>query len=91
MYWYNEGEWGIPTLTKTEPQDTIEIDSIKQSSRPEKLMRLDPNNAERVLGIRLPLTGSMIIEKNYRKKQLKQFCLDLYQSPLSQYEAHSAY
>ena len=33
----------------------------------------------------------MIIEKNYRKKQLKQFCLDLYKSPLSQYEAHSAY
>ena len=91
MHWYNEGEWGIPTLTKTKPQDTIEVESIKQYSRPEKLMRLDPNNAERVLGIRLPLTGSMIIEKNYRKKQLKQFCLDLYQSPLSQYEAHSAY
>ena len=67
MHWYNEGEWGIPTITKTNINKTIEIQSIKKNTKPEKLVRLDPNDAERVLGVRLPLTGSMTIEKKYRK------------------------
>ena len=68
MHWYNEGEWGIPKMTKTKPNETIAIKSIKENSRPEKLLRLDPNDAERVLGVRLPLTGSMKIEKNLPKR-----------------------
>ena len=91
IHWYNKGEWGIPKMTKTKPNETIAIKSIKENSRPEKLLRLDPNDAERVLGVRLPLTGAMKIEKTYRKEQLKQFCSDLYKSPLLHYEAHSAY
>ena len=92
MNWYQDGEWGnIKLRKKTQDNQTIIIQSIKKFSRPEKLERLDPDKAERVLGICLPLTGSMTMEKRYRTQQLKDFCTNLYKSPLSHYEAHIAY
>ena len=72
MNWYQDGEWGTLKMhKKQQPNETIIVTSIKEHSRPEKLERIDHDKAERVLGIRLPLTGSMTIEKNFRKSQLK--------------------
>ena len=92
LKWYQDGEWGnIKFRKKTQESQTIIVKSIKKFSCPEKLERLDPDKAERVLGIRLPLTGSMTMEKQYRTQQLKDFCTKLYKKPLSHYEAHNAY
>ena len=52
---------------------------------------MDPDEAERVLGIRLPLMGDMKIELEYRKNYLLEFCKRLYNAPLSHYDAHVAY
>ena len=77
---------------KQQQNDTIIIKSIKKHAQTETLERIDADTtAERVLGIRLPLSSSMTIEKKFRKKQLKEFCTSLYKSPLTHYEAHSAY
>ena len=39
----------------------------------------------------MPLTGEMKIELQHRRQHLQQFCLDLYKSPLTNYDAHVAY
>ena len=92
MRWYQDGVWGTPKMQKLQHQnETIHIQSLKSTMQSEQLVRLDPDKAERVLGIRLPLTGSMTMEKKFRQQQLKEFCTNLYNSPLSHYEAHSAY
>ena len=92
MKWYQNGEWGrIKLKKKTKEDDKLIMTSIKNVNQEELLERLDPNDAERVLGIRLPLDGSMTAELAFRKKQLKTFCTALYKSPLTQKEAYSAY
>ena len=85
-------EWGrIKLATKQKTPGTVTISSIKNTTQTEELERLDPNQAERVLGIRLPLTGAMKDELKFRRKQLTEFSLRLYKSPLTHKEAHNAY
>ena len=73
-------------------EETIKLQSKKEGHiSTECVERIDPNQAERVLGIRLPLTGDMNIECGFRKKQLLEFSKRLYKSSLTTYEAHSAY
>ena len=92
MKWKQDGAWGRLKLeSMKENERHIEIRSIKNNEKKEYLERLDPNHAERVLGIRLPLTGEMTEELQYRKKNLRQFCQKLYNSPISNYETHIAY
>ena len=90
--WKQEGEWGkIIWERKNKDEETINIQSIKSGSKQEKLGRLDPDQAERVLGVRIPLSGSMSSELRFRKKNLKTFCTKFFNAPLSTYEAHLAY
>ena len=92
MKWKQEGEWGrikFERMKKNEKQ--IEIKSIKNTGKKEFMERLDPDQAERVLGVRLPLTGEMKEELKYRKRNLRKFCQKLYNSPLTNHEAHVAY
>ena len=92
MKWIQEGEWGrFKLATKQKYPGTVEVSSIKNTDQTESLERLDPNQAERVLGIRLLLTGEMKYEFEYRRSQLLQFGQKLYKSPLTHKEVHSAY
>ena len=92
MKWVQEGEWGrIHLVTKKKVPGTVEISSILNQQKTEKLERLDPTEAERVLGIRLPLSGDMDQELKHRVKQLEDFSSKLYNSPLSHHEAYSAF
>ena len=90
MKWYQNGEWGRIKLKKP-IDDKLQVTSIKNKTQVETLERLNPHDAERVLGIRLPLDGSMKTEFEFRKQQLKEFCVSLYKSPLTQKEAYIAY
>lgn len=56
------------------------IKPIKENSQQEKHERLDPWEAERILGLSLPITGSMTEELKFRKKQLDQFGQQIYKS-----------
>ena len=57
----------------------------------ESLERIEPWEAERILGLRLPLTGSMQNELKYRKDKLEKFGERFYKAPLSNYDAQIAF
>ena len=92
LKWKQVGERGnMNFVRKISEEDTIKITSVHNGENEQHLERLDPDKAERILGIRLPLTGSMEIECAYRKKNLLDFCKKLYKAPLSNYDTHIAY
>ena len=55
------------------------------------LPRQEPSAAQRVLGLRLPMTGDMTTEYNYRVKQIRKFAKKVYNAPLSHYDAWVIY
>ena len=91
LKWRQVGERGNMTyVNEDDNMKTIELQSIHDDNV-KKVERINPDKAERVLGVRLPLTGDMMIEKTFRKQQLLEFSKKLYRAPLSNYEAHIAY
>ena len=92
LKWVQTGVWGRVNIEKIKPQEEkLAVCSIKNKQKQEFLERLEPTHAERVLGVRLPLSGSMTTEFHFRKKQLKEFSTRLYKSPLQQKDAYSAF
>ena len=93
LSWSYVGQWGTPQINSNaqslgELIMTSPIDDLKVE---EKLSRLEPQEADRVLGVRLPLDGSMGVEYEYRKSQLIDFALKLKNAPLSHYDAYVVY
>ena len=92
MKWKQKGWRGNMVMeTKDQAPGTVNITSIKTHSKEERLERLNPWEAERILGLRIPLTGSMGTELKFRKEQLDEFGKSMYKAPLNQQEAHVAY
>ena len=83
--------WGIqiPISVKDNP-GTIQIQD-NCSIHKDTLERLEPWEADRMLGLRLPMTGEMTIEKNYRKKQMENLGHKLYAAPFSPNDAYVVY
>lgn len=71
--------------------ETITLTSIHDSNNLQPVERIDLGKEERLLVIRLPLTGDMTLEKNYRKKELLDFSKTLYKALLSTYDTHIVY
>ena len=93
MKWKRKGIYGTPQLmNKKELPGTITVTStLYPNSNPDSFQRLEPWEATRVLGIRIPMTGQMNHEKKYRKKQMKEFGTKLYSAPLTHQESYIAY
>ena len=53
----------------------------------EPLERLKPNEAECILGLRIPILGTMDSELKYRKDQIYKLALKLYQAPINHRKA----
>ena len=93
LSWSYDNYWGLPKINSnsqskgdlimTSPIDTLKVE--------EKLSRLEPKEADRVLGIRLPLDGTMKVEYRFREKQIKEFAHKLKHAPLSHYDAYVVY
>ena len=66
LQWKQRGLWGLltPELIK-EDDSTISISDENMNN--EKLARLDPTQAERILGVRLPMSGSMEHKFKYKE------------------------
>ena len=88
---YNE--WGQPKLvSKKESRLDITLNSpIAATKQEASLQRLDPWEADRVLGVRLPMDGTMKIEYRYRLEQIKTFADKMMNSPLTHYDAYIVY
>lgn len=93
LKWRYEKDWGTPSLI-SKKNSTLEIkmsSPIDPNKREECYQRLDPWEADRVLGVRLPMDGNMREEYKYRLEQAKTFTRKLINAPLSHYDAHVVY
>ena len=92
MHWEYDKK-GIPYMT---PSKHIQDEVVVQSALdPHKgkytLTRIEPNEANRVLGIRLPMTGNMIQEFEYRCKQADKYSVKLRNAPLNTLDSFMVY
>ena len=79
LSWSYDAYWGLPTINSNEQSkgDLIMTSPLDTLQVKEKLSRLEPKEADRVLGVCLPLDRSMTVEYNFRAKQTKDFALKL--------------
>ena len=93
MQWRHSTTWGVPQIESAKTfKGTIGINSpISATDKNDNLSRLEPWEADRVLGLRLPMTGSMSLEYEYRMKQIKTLAKKLYTAPFSHQEAYQVY
>ncbi len=84
---------GVPSLVgKTDNPITVEVaSSLDTQHKPVQLKRLEPWEASRVLGLRIPMTGSMQIEFEHRLQQSKKLAKLIYQAPLSPIDSYVVY
>ena len=92
MYW-KQDFWG---RMKIESKDTtgITINTSQSNTAKEQeytLERISALAAERILGIRLSMSGEMKQEYEYRKDQIEKLAHRLYTAPLSPSDAYTVY
>ena len=93
MRWKYCKRWGTAKLeNKKDFPGEVGMVSIERGQRSQQVLgRLDPNEAERVLGVRLPLDGNMRVEYNYRCKQISEFSKKVYNAPINNWDAWVIY
>ena len=90
LRWKQRGLWGLQSPEKlSENNDTLTI--VPEGGTKETLHRLDYNEAERILGIRLPMSGEMTHEFKHRKKQMLTFAAKINNAPFQPHDAHVVY
>ena len=90
---WNYNVWEQPKLvSKKESNLIVKLTSpIAATNQESSLQRLDPWEADRVLGVRLPMDGTMKIEYKYCLDQVKQFADKLMKAPITHYDAYVIY
>jgi ribonuclease HI len=93
MRWSYCKNWGSARLeTAKEFPGKIGMTNIVQGNKVEQVLgRLEPDQAERVLGVRLPLDGNMKEELNYRCQQMRAFSKKVYNAPINHWDAWIIY
>ena len=93
LKWKYDRTWGTAKLlSKKESRRQITLTSpIENTGNEESLQRLDPWEADRVLGVRLPMDGNMNEEYKYRIEQIIGFTRRLNGAPLNHYDANIVY
>jgi hypothetical protein len=93
MRWKYCKVWGIPNLeTRKEfPGDVGMIDRDRGQISKKLLGRLEPDEADRVLGIRLPMDGNMKKEYQFRCNQMTEFGKKILLAPLTTRDAWLIY
>ena len=91
MKWKWTGVYGMPSLASEKDfPGTITVQSAIDADTPwVSLQRLEPWQAQRQLGIRLPLDGSMTLEYQHRVQQGASLATKLSKAPLTAYEAYA--
>ena len=83
--------WGRQTMKENKQNKTIDISEDGQGKTKCKLHRLEPGDAERILGIRLPMAGVMTQEYNYWLQQMNDLAIIVYNAPFSPRDAALVY
>ena len=93
MKWKFSSDWGIPTIeTKEEfPGEVSMKETVNGIENVQRLERLEPSEAERVLGVRLPLDGNMKTEFIFRCRQMRALSTKVNSAPIDQRDAWVIY
>jgi hypothetical protein len=93
MRWKYCTRWGEAKLeTKKEFPGLVGMTNNVDTHKSEEFLgRLEPNEAERVLGVRLPLDGNMNTEFAYRCKQIVAFSRKVFNAPINHWDAWLIY
>ena len=93
MRWKYDKAWGVPALEDTRdfPGDLKMEHDDDGNITYQKMGRLEPSEAERVLGVRIPLDGTMKEEFKFRSKQIRSLGKRLYKAPLTHWDAWVIY
>ena len=93
MRWKYDTYWGVPELenAKDFPGDLTMEDTTNGTTSYQRMGRLEPDEAERVLGVRIPLDGTMKTEFKFRCKQVRTLGKRLYTAPLTHWDAWVIY
>ena len=93
MRWKYCREWGTAILEdrKDFPGEVGMIDTEDGLKTTKILGRLEPDEAERVLGMRLPMDGNMLSELNFRRQQMREFGKKVHMAPLTHRDAWLIY
>ena len=93
MRWKYDKEWGqaqIETIREF-PGEVGMISNKNRQDSKQVLGRLEAHQAERVLGVRLPLDGNMKSEFLHRCKQIRSFSKKVFNAPISHWDAWVIY
>ena len=83
--------WGMARLSsKKDEPGSIDVHTETQGFS-DKLKRIEPWEAERILGVRLPADGNMNTEYCFRKDQADSFGIKLCNAPFTPYDAWTVY
>ena len=93
LRWSYDNDWGEEKLeTIGDFPGEVGMSSLEDGRVHEQILgRLEPNEAERVLGVRLPLDGNMKEEFIYRCKQIRDLSKKVYKAPLGHWDSWVVY
>ena len=93
MIWKYCHTWGTPKIENAKEfrGEVGLISNIKGYEEIQNMERLEPSQAERVLGVRVPLDGNMKIEYKYRCNQIRDLSKKVFEAPLNQKDAWTIY
>ena len=93
MRWRYSKDWGEATMeTKKEFPGKLGLDSEQVGIiSTQYLERLEPSQAERVLGVRVPMDGNMNEEYNFRKSQIRDLSKKIQGAPINHWDAWMIY
>ena len=82
-----KGDLRMATIAETPGEIIIQ----NTSTTTETIRRVEPNHAERILGVRMAVTAQMKTEYTYRLSQSQEIAARIKKVPLSRIEAEAAY
>ena len=93
MNWKFSDTWGIPELEDAnEFLGTVGMTMTENGmTNTRNLERLELQQANRVLGVRLPMYGNMKVEYKCRCKQIRELSKKVLDAPLSQWDLWIVY
>ena len=93
MRWTYCKNWGTEKIeTAKDFKGKIGMENTEGGERTTQYLgRLEPNQAERVLGVRLPLDGNMREEFKFRCQQVSEFSSKIRDAPLTHHDAWIIY
>ena len=93
LSWHHNNCWGLPTACTIDqfPGEVMMNSELDPLQGALNLERIEPWVGERILGVRLPITGKMNEEYTYRLKQTKQMAQDLQKAPFDPFDAWMVY